>query len=418
MGAKCRAAGAADHPLQAPAVVTEALLPSMAGTRYNRGTMIAIALLLAAATPGSRVAAVLELRNKLEGADRNLVDAAFLTDVVRQQALEAVPSLKLMTRENVLTLLEASGKKLEECEGECEVETGRRLGADIVVTGELLRFGRGFRVNLRLHDTHTAQLLAAAVASGETPEALEKDMARAVAKLMTPLSVGQPERAAKDPEWYETIGFYLTGALGSIAAENDTPRALAAPVGSITMSNLRTKALGIGLGVRYQPQKWLMLDVAYYFSPLSAQADSRSGNGYKDSEQAFGLNGSAAATANFALRLAHVLRAFAGAGAQLFAGEVGNAAAIDGNGIVYLSTAGGSGPADTKLFFVRPCLRLGIEWRPQERVGIDLFGVLYPIPKEIDVYVVDSQSAMGTADPLLKYRLPAVTANGAVVLYF
>jgi hypothetical protein len=359
----------------------------------------------------------LELRNKLEGADRNLVDAAFLTDVVRQQALEAVPSLKLMTRENVLTLLEASGKKLEECEGECEVETGRRLGADLVVTGEVLRFGRGYRVNLRLHDTHTAQLLAAAVASGDTPEALEKDMARAVAKLMTPLSVGQPERAAKDPEWYETIGLYLTGALGSLAAENDTPRALAAPVGSITMSNLRTKALGIGLGVRYRPWKWLMLDAAYYFSTLSAQADSKSGNGYADSEQIFGPQ-SIAATANFALRLAHVLRAFAGAGAQFFGGEIGNAAAIDGNGVVHLSTAGGTGPAETKLSFVRPCLRLGVEWRPQERVGIDLFGVLYPIPKEIDVYVVDSQSAMGTADPVLKYKLPAVTANGAVVLYF
>jgi TolB-like protein len=379
--------------------------------------MVAIALLLAAATPGSRVAAVLELRNKLEGADRNLVDAAFLTDVVRQQALEAVPSLKLMTRENVLTLLEASGKKLEECEGECEVETGRRLGADIVVTGELLRFGRGFRVNLRLHDTHTAQLLAAAVASGETPEALEKDMARAVAKLMTPLTAGQPERVARDQEWYETIGFYLTGALGSIAAENYTPRALAAPVGSITMSNLRTKALGVGLGVRYRPWKWLMFDAAFYFSPLSAQADSRTGNGHTDSERIFNLQ-SIAATANFVLRLAHVLRAFAGAGAELYGGEVGNAAAIDGNGVVFLSTAGGTGPAETKLNFVRPCLRLGVEWRPQERLGIDLFGVLYPIPKEIDVYVVDTQSPMGTADPVLKYKLPVVTANGAVVLYF
>src|SRR5215469_13410990 len=143
--------------------------------------MLVLAFLMAAAVPQTRVAAVLELRNKLEGADRNLLDAAFLTDVVRQQALEAVPSLKLMTRENVLALLEASGKKLEDCDGECEVETGRRLGADIVVTGELLRFGRGFRVNLRLHDTHTAQLLAAAVASGDSPETLESDLNRAVA---------------------------------------------------------------------------------------------------------------------------------------------------------------------------------------------------------------------------------------------
>src|SRR3954468_21414031 len=145
--------------------------------------MLLLALLLAAAQP-PKVAAVLELRNKLEGADRNVVDAAFLTDVVRQQVLENAPNLKLMTRENVLTLLEASGKKLEECEGECEVETGRRLGADVVITGEVLRFGKGLRANLRLHDTHSAQLLAAAVASGDTPEALEKDLPRAVSKLV------------------------------------------------------------------------------------------------------------------------------------------------------------------------------------------------------------------------------------------
>ena len=134
--------------------------------------MIATIVLLAAAVPQQRVAAVLELHNKLDAADRNLVDASFLTDVVRQQVLENAPQLKLMTRENVISLLEASGKKLEECEGECEVDTGRRLGADIIVTGELLRFGKGYRLNLRLHDTHSAQLLSAAVASGDTPEAL------------------------------------------------------------------------------------------------------------------------------------------------------------------------------------------------------------------------------------------------------
>jgi TolB-like protein len=160
------------------------------------GVVIALALLIAAA-PEPRVAAVLELRNKLEGADRNMVDAAFLTDLVRQQVLEDAPSLKLMTRENVLTLLEASGKKLEECEGECEVDTGRRLGADVVVTGEILRFGRGLRANLRLHDTHSAQLLSAAVASGESPEALEKDLSRAVSKLVIPVSAGNQPDASR-----------------------------------------------------------------------------------------------------------------------------------------------------------------------------------------------------------------------------
>jgi hypothetical protein len=197
------------------------------------------------------VTAVLELRNKLAGAERNLIDASFLTDVVRQQALEAAPSIKLMTRENVLTLLEASGKKLEDCEGECEVETGRRLGADLVVTGELLRFGQGFRVNLRLHDTRTAQLLAAAVASGESAEALEKDL----------------------------FGFYLAGGIGSMSGENDTPVTLPPAANSLTLSNLGTNAAGFGIGVRYYPSPWLMLDACYQFVDDSAKVDSRAGDG-------------------------------------------------------------------------------------------------------------------------------------------
>src|SRR5690349_18279454 len=175
-----------------------------------------ISVLLVAAAAQSPLTAVLELRNKLTGADRNVVDSAFLTDVVRQHALEAAPTIRLMTRENVLTILEASGKKLEDCEGECEVDTGRRLGADMVVTGEILRFGSGFRANLRLYDTHSAQLLSAAVASGADPDALEKDLTRAVSKLMIPLAGPRAPELAASLEPSHLIGLYVTAGYGSL----------------------------------------------------------------------------------------------------------------------------------------------------------------------------------------------------------
>ena len=34
----------------------------------------------------------------------------------------------MITKENLIVLLENAGRKLEDCEGECEVETGRRIG--------------------------------------------------------------------------------------------------------------------------------------------------------------------------------------------------------------------------------------------------------------------------------------------------
>ena len=379
--------------------------------------MLVVAVLLAAAAPAARVAAVLELRNKLEGADRNLVDAAFLTDVVRQQVLEDAPSVKLMTRENVLTLLEASGKKLEECEGECEVDTGRRLGADVVVTGEILRFGRGFRANLRLHDTHSAQLLSAAVASGDSPEALEKDLVRAVGKLTAPLTQGyQPE--ARSAEWFETIGIYLTGGVGSMSVENDTPRTLAPPTNSLTLSNPKNQAVNFGLGVQYRPWKWLMIDAQYLFTTLSASVSSVSGDGRTDEPTTLS-SPAVAISVNAPWRIAQVLRAFGGIGVQYFFAKIGpDNRALDAGNAVNLATAGGTGTFSTNAEFARPFARIGLELRPQDRFGIQLFGVLYPFAKEVDVYAHNVQNAQGTDLPVLKYTLPVVSGNAAIVLYF
>ena len=161
--------------------------------------LLLIAALLAQAPV--KTIAVLELRNKLDGPEHALVDAAFLTDQVRSGLLEAAPAYRMITRDNILLLLQSNDKTLEECESECEVETGRRLGADDVVTGEILKFGGGYRINLRMHATSDARLLSAAVASGRTPEALEKDLARAVRKLAEPLGGGERVRRDLTTDW-------------------------------------------------------------------------------------------------------------------------------------------------------------------------------------------------------------------------
>ena len=92
-----------------------------------------------------------------------------------------------MTRENTLVLLQASGKKLEDCEGECEVDTGRRLGADLIVSGQVLKVGSNFKLNLKMHETQDGRLLSGAVASGQNVDALDSDTQRAVETLIAPL---------------------------------------------------------------------------------------------------------------------------------------------------------------------------------------------------------------------------------------
>ena len=111
-------------------------------------------------------------------------DARYLTDVVRGAVLTSAPRLSVMTRENLLVLLQASGKDLAECEGECEVDTGRRIGADAVVSGDLLKFGARLKLSLRLHETKAGRLLATAVASGSTLEELEVEVQKRAGELL------------------------------------------------------------------------------------------------------------------------------------------------------------------------------------------------------------------------------------------
>src|SRR5207248_8376076 len=61
------------------------------------------------------------------------------------------------------------------------------IGADLVVSGDLLRLGGALRLDLRLHETQGGQLLAGAVASGRTVEELESNMSAAVGELLAPV---------------------------------------------------------------------------------------------------------------------------------------------------------------------------------------------------------------------------------------
>jgi hypothetical protein len=155
-----------------------------------------LALLLAAAAP---VVGVLEFRDKVPEGQR--IDAAYLSDQVRAAVKEELPQARVITRENMLVLLQSAGRKLEECEGECEVETGRRIGADLVVSGELLRFGSQYKLNMKLHDTRSGELLSGSVAAGATADELDGDLRPAVRKLLAPLlqdEMSDRRQAAKE----------------------------------------------------------------------------------------------------------------------------------------------------------------------------------------------------------------------------
>src|SRR5205823_13694391 len=137
-----------------------------------------LALLLAAA----QVVGVLEFRDKVPPDQR--IDAGYLSDQVRSAVKDSLPQSRVITRENMLVLLQASGQKLEECEGECEVDTGRRIGADAIVSGDVQKVGSQYKLSLRLHETQTGRLINSAIASGSTIDELDKAATKAANNLL------------------------------------------------------------------------------------------------------------------------------------------------------------------------------------------------------------------------------------------
>src|SRR5712692_2916351 len=150
---------------------------------------LAFAIFVSLPAVAAQHIAVLELKNRLPPKMREQFPAEYFTDQIREGALHVVDpdKLQIISRENLLVLLKASGKTLEECEGECEVETGKRIGADFVISGELVLVGATVKASLKLHDTHEGNLLSAVTAGGRTAEDLDKSLGESLNALLAPL---------------------------------------------------------------------------------------------------------------------------------------------------------------------------------------------------------------------------------------
>lgn len=159
---------------------------------------LALAVLLAASAAGAgaerQKVAVLEFE-MVKGLD---LDRAYFSDKVRGAVQDRMPQLFVMTRESTEMLLKQFGKSINDCTGECEVETGRQLGADYVVSGRLTRAGTRTALTLRLHATATGELIKASEAMGKDADAVIDAVEPAVEKLLGPLK-GAAKATAEAP---------------------------------------------------------------------------------------------------------------------------------------------------------------------------------------------------------------------------
>lgn len=128
--------------------------------------------------------AVLELVNKAGITDD---EAYALTDRVRMLASEILPAehLTVMTGENIQELL-PPGMDLAKCTtAECEVEMGRMIGAEYLITGEIIRFAGDLRINVRVHNSRTGTFIGGRTCDGSDVRQLENNLKVISQQLLT-----------------------------------------------------------------------------------------------------------------------------------------------------------------------------------------------------------------------------------------
>src|SRR5438552_12177688 len=86
------------------------------------------------------------------------IDRRTFSARVQNAARHAAPGLFVMTQANIESLVRAAGKTLEQCEGQCAVETGRLIGADIVLSGRISLIGHTYAISLQMYDTASGEL--------------------------------------------------------------------------------------------------------------------------------------------------------------------------------------------------------------------------------------------------------------------
>ena len=132
------------------------------------------------------------------------IDRRTFSSQVQNAARTAAPQLFVMTQANIVTMLRGQGKKLEECEGECAVETGRLIGADIVIAGRISKVGRTLVISMQMYETARGELLAGEDVRAKSEDELLEKAAEAATRLLKSLGgrtggvVGKPPAATSE----------------------------------------------------------------------------------------------------------------------------------------------------------------------------------------------------------------------------
>jgi formylglycine-generating enzyme len=111
---------------------------------------------------------------------------SILSDQARAGALDQLDPFiySIITRENMMQILEDMGKDATCMEASCEVEMARNIGADFVISGTISQIGGTQMVMLKLHQSEAGTLLAMHRIQGVDPVELVEETFEGVQYLL------------------------------------------------------------------------------------------------------------------------------------------------------------------------------------------------------------------------------------------
>ena len=128
---------------------------------------------------------ILDFKNGAQIPDKDL---ELIVTLLRGSFIDSLGDhLSLLSKENLRELL-PEGITIEDCDGTCEVQTGRLLQAHFVVTGKVLSFSSSskLQVIINMHDTMTSNSITSVRMSGSLAD-VEKQIPQAAKKLVSRL---------------------------------------------------------------------------------------------------------------------------------------------------------------------------------------------------------------------------------------
>lgn len=114
----------------------------------------------------------------------------FLTDKLRDRAKKVLPTYMgfvIMTRENIQQML-PPGKKVDDCEGECLVETGKNINANYIAQARVGKFGSQLTLTVEMYDTQSNNLVGSFTARKPSADGLLDEIERQADGLFTQIA--------------------------------------------------------------------------------------------------------------------------------------------------------------------------------------------------------------------------------------